>query len=173
MTFYGNAPLIKKTLFPRFLIPFVVVLQDMLHFVFSLPIVLAAVFLFDLHPSFGVLFGVPALLLVQFILSYSLNLAIASVNLFFRDVERLLQLAMTFLFYMTPVLYSETLIPDRFQNLIILHPIAPLIINWRSVLMSGTLDPALYLSSCVWALGLLVGSHLLYNRLQWRFAEVL
>lgn len=49
MTFYGNSPLIKKTSFPRFLIPLVVVLQDGIHFFVSLPIIFLAAWYFGIH----------------------------------------------------------------------------------------------------------------------------
>jgi lipopolysaccharide transport system permease protein len=174
MTFVGNASLIKKTLFPRFLIPLVVVLQDLIHFAASLPIVFFLVWFFGLHiPLLRVAWVLPAMIIVQFVFSYSLNLIVASLNLFFRDLERILQLVMTFLFYMTPVLYSEALIPEKYKPLIIIHPLAPLMINWRNVLMYGQFSPELYLSSCLWAVGLLIIAQLIYRHLSWRFAEVL
>lgn len=172
-TFYGNAALIKKTCFPRFLIPLVVILQDMIHFLASLPIIIALMIFFKVSLSLDWLWILPLLLVVQCIITYALNLLIATVNLFFRDLERLIQLGMTFLFYMTPVLYSESMIPEQYHHLIKYHPIAPLMINWRNMVFEGSLDFALYLSSFSWALGLLIFAHLVYQRLQWRFAEVL
>ncbi|RYZ77749.1 MAG: ABC transporter permease [Proteobacteria bacterium] len=173
MTFYGNAGLIKKTLFPRFLIPFVVVLQDLIHFVATLPIIFGFLVFYHVELSWSLLFSLPLMLALQFVLAYALNLLIASVNLFFRDLERVLQLLMTFLFYLTPVLYDESLIPEKFQYLIIVHPIAPLMINWRNIFLHGHLDFAYFISSCVWASALLVISQFTYKKLQWRFAEVL
>ncbi len=172
-TFYGNAALIKKTLFPRFLIPVVVVLQDMVHFLVSLPIIFILMFFFNVSLTAHWLWALPLLLLTQILITYSLNLLIATINLFFRDLERLVQLAMTFLFYMTPVLYAETMIPERFQPLIKYHPLAPLMINWRHLVFQGTIDLQLYLSSLLWGIALLLFAQTVYRRLQWRFAEVL
>ena len=173
VTFIGNAPLIKKTLFPRHLIPLVVTLQDLIHFCISIPIIILFVYLFhqSLEPSF--FFLLPILLIIQFVLTYSLNLFIATVSVFFRDLERLIQICMTFLFYMTPVLYSESLIPPQYQNLIIFHPLAPLIINWRNLFMNAQFNWNYCLSSILWAFGLLLLSQFTYKKLSWRFAEVL
>ena len=173
MTFYGNAPLIKKTVFPRFLIPFVVVLNEMIHFIASLPVVFIFLWAFHLDFYANMIWQIPILLAIQFVIAYSLNLLIASLNLFFRDLERIVQLGITFLFYMTPVLYVETMIPEKYQFLIPWHPIAPLIINWRNVLLKGYLDWRLCLSSLIWAFALLVIAQNVYKRLVWRFAEVL
>lgn len=173
MTFYGNASLIKKTLFPRYLISLVVAVQDMIHFIVSLPIIVAMILFMDVKMTSAWLWALPTLLIIQFAITYSLNLLTATINLFFRDLERLVQLAMTFLFYMTPVLYAETMIPDRFRHLIIIHPIAPLIISWRHLFLGEPIQIAYLASSFMWASALLLISQYTYNKLQWRFAEVL
>jgi lipopolysaccharide transport system permease protein len=173
MTFYGNAGLIKKTLFPRFLIPIVVVLQDFIHFLATLPIIFIFLWVYKVPLSWSMLWGLPLLLIVQLVLTYALNLMIATINLFFRDLERLLALFMTFLFYLTPVLYDQSLIPEQYHSLIPYHPLAPLMINWRNVLMNGTFDFSLFLSSAIWALALLAIAQFVYQKLEWRFAEVL
>jgi len=173
MTFFGNGPLIKKTLFPRFLIPFVVVLQDLIHFIATLPIIFAALALYKIKIGWPLVWGLPLLLIVQFIIAYALNLMIASINLFFRDLERILALFMTFLFYLTPVLYDESLIPEPYRKLILFHPLAPLMINWRNIFMKNTFDWKFLASSTIWAVGLLGLAQFIYKKLEWRFAEVL
>lgn len=173
MTFYGNAGLIKKTMFPRFLIPFVVVLQDMIHYLATLPIIFIFLLIYHIDIHASLIYELPLMIAVQFIFGYALNLFIASVNLFFRDLERILQLVMTFLFYLTPVLYDEKMIPEKYQSLVIIHPLAPLMINWRNVFMNGDINFQYYLSSLCWACGLLAISQFTYRKLEWRFAEVL
>ena len=173
MTFYGNASLIKKTTFPRYIIPLVVVLQDGIHFLISLPVIFAFLAYYEMPFHWYFLWQVPALIVVQFAIAYAINLLIASLNLFFRDLERILLLFMTFMFYMTPVVYSADLIPEQYKPFIIFHPFAPLIINWRNVLMGTGMDWTYFGSSLLWAVGLVVFCQTVYGRLQWRFAEVL
>lgn len=173
MTFYGNGSLIKKTLFPRFLIPFVVILQDLIHFLATLPIIFIFLLVYKIKIGWPLLWGLPLLLGIQFIIAYALNLMIASINLFFRDLERILALLMTFLFYLTPVLYDESLIPEQYRHFIAFHPLAPLMINWRNIFMRDTFDFGLFTSSAIWALALLGLAQLIYKKLEWRFAEVL
>lgn len=173
MTFVGNALLIKKTLFPRHLIPFVVVLQDGIHFLISLPIILVFMAIFRVPLSLDWLWGLPLMVLVHFLFAYSANLLIASTNLFFRDLERIIQLIMTFLFYLTPVLYAEDMIPLEYKQLIYIHPLAPLMLNWRSLIMTGTINMQYYTSSLAWGIFLMFLAQFSYHRLQWRFAEVL
>ena len=60
--------------------------------------------------------GAPLLVLIQGIAIYGFALAIASVNVFFRDLERLLGLAMTVLFFVTPVIYEPKMVPPALRR---------------------------------------------------------
>lgn len=173
MTFLGNAPIIKKTLFPRNLISFVAVLQDAVHFLITIPVMIIFLLMFNITPKLNWLVYIPLLLIVQFIMTYSLNLMIASINLFFRDLERIIQLFLTLMFYGTPVLYSESMIPKEYQFILYFNPMASMIINWRAVLLSGEFSFNLFFISAIWAVALVIIAHWIYNKLVWRFAEVL
>jgi lipopolysaccharide transport system permease protein len=172
-TFISNSQLIKKTLFPRFLIPLVISMQDAIHFAVSIPVILLFMYLFGGHVTIEWVYALPLMILVHFGTAYSLNLIFATLTVFFRDIERFLQIAVTFIFYLTPVLYSETMIPEKYQSLIILHPFAPLMINWRSLFMTGSIRFDYLVSSLLWCAVGLILARAVYRRLAWRFAEVL
>jgi lipopolysaccharide transport system permease protein len=173
MIFLGNAPLIKKVNFPRNLLPFTIVLQDMIHFVLAIPVIILFLFFAGKTPTLLWLLGIPVLIMAQVSLVYGICLMIATLNLFFRDLERLTTIIMTILFYVTPVFYPETMVPSRFQGIIKLNPLAPLVINWRNLLLEGTLRWGdLLLSLCYGIIFLTLGL-LVYRKLSWRFAEVL
>lgn len=171
--FLENSSIIKKVNFPRNLLSFTQVLQDMIHFIFSIPVVV--LFLFIHHQSISIswILGIPMLLLIQFIMTYGACLLISSINLFIRDLERLVSIFMTLFFYFTPIIYPETMIPDEYKYLINLNPVAPLIMSWRHLFLDGSIDPISILMSLFYAvLSLLIG-HLVYRKLSWKFAEVL
>lgn len=172
-TFLANTSLIKKTLFPRYLLPLVVVVQDAIHFALTIPIILIMLLCADMYPSIHWLWGIPLLIANQFLIAYSFNLLIASITLFFRDLARFVEICMTFLFYLTPILYSESKIPVEYQKYIMLNPIASLLINWRNIFLNGSIDPNHLLVSLAWGLVLLITCQWVYNKLSWRFAEVL
>jgi lipopolysaccharide transport system permease protein len=173
MVFLGNAPIIKKVLFPRSIVVFTAVLQDMIHFVLSVPVILLFLFIDGRSPTISWCFGIPLFLMVQFLLTCGLCLAVSSVNLFFRDLERLMGILMNLLFYFTPILYPESMVPEEYRLLVNANPLAPMMIGWRQLLMDGRLDwlalgASALLASLVFACGYWV-----YARLSWRFAEVL
>lgn len=172
-TFASNYSLIKKMLFPRFLIPMVVVAQDAIHFLLTIPIVLLILLFSGLRPSLHWIWAIPVLFAIQFVMTYALNLLVATTTLFFRDLERFVQIAMTFAFYLTPILYSETMVPAEYQHLIPLNPFATLLVNWRHIFLDGSVDLAYLGYSILWTVFLVISCQWVYKRLSWRFAEIL
>lgn len=173
IVFLGNASLIKKVNFPRSMMPFSQVLQDMIHLIFSIPVIVLFLFIYHKMPSLSWLYGVPLLLTIQFLMTYGICLIVSSVNLFFRDLERLTTIGMTLFFYFTPVLYPETMVPEKYKFFMNINPLAPLMISWRNLFLKGTLQPMYLMVSFAYAIGIFVLGYTIYRKLSWRFAEVL
>ena len=171
--FLGNASIIKKVNFPRNVIPLATVLQDMIHFVLSIPIIVLFLFLYHKSPSLTWVYGIPILLGIQFLMTYAVSLMLSSINLFFRDLERLTSIFTTFLFYFTPILYPETMVPEKYKNLINLNPLAPLITNWRNLFLHGKIELVSLIIVLIYGLIVLLLSYQIYRKLSWRFAEVI
>ncbi len=173
LLFLGNAPIIKKVNFPRNLIVFSEVLQDMVHFVLSIPVVILFIFLYGKSLSLAWLYGIPLLLVIQFFLTYGACLFLSSANLFFRDLERLTVICMMLLFYFTPVIFSESMIPEAYRIYIHLNPLASFVINWRNLFLNGTIDWFLMAESLFYSTIIFLIGQGTYRKLYWRFAEVL
>jgi lipopolysaccharide transport system permease protein len=171
--FLQNASIIKKVNFPRNIIPFTLVLQDMLHFIVSIPVIVLFMLFYGKTPSWNWLLGIPVLLATQFAMTYGISLAVSTLNLFFRDLERLMQLSVTLLFYFTPIIYPETMIPDKYKRLILLNPLTPIIVNWRNLFMHGTLDYHSLSLAVLYGIAAVVIGFAVYKKLSWKFAEVL
>lgn len=171
--FISNAKLVKKVSFPRNMITFVLVFQDMVHFIISIPIIVAFMLFYKILPSVTWIWGIPLLCLIQFMLVYSFALLIGTINLFLRDTQRLVDIFIMYLFYFTPILYSVKKIPIRFHDFLYLHPFAPIIICWRELLLSGKIPLNYLLSSSIYAVSIFLISNTIYKKLSWRFAEVL
>ena len=172
--FINNASLVKKIAFPRYLIVASSVVTEGLHFLLCLPVLVVLALLFGrgtVSPSW--LWGAPILFAVQGMMIYGIALAIASCNVFFRDLERLIGLGMTVLFYVTPVIYERHMVPDTFQPLIALNPFTHVIVAWRALLLDGTMDWRALGTATAIAVGAVVVGQAVFDRLQWKFAEAL
>lgn len=173
MVFLGNASIIKKVNFPRSLMPFSQVLQDMINLIFSIPVIIFFLFIYHKMPSLSWFYGVPLLLIIQFLMTYGICLIVSSVNLFFRDLERLTTICTTLFFYFTPVIYPETMVPEKYKSFVNINPLALLMISWRNLFLKGTLQPVYLIISFAYAIGIFVLGYAVYRKLSWRFAEVL
>lgn len=171
--FAGNASLIKKLRFPRNIIPLSAVINHLIHFLLTLPVIVLLMFYYGYTPSWSWLYGIPILCAIQLVMVYGLSLLIASLNLFLRDLERLVTIIMNFAFYLAPILYTEDLIPERYKHLVYLHPAAPLMIDWRNLFLHGTLNPMYVLASAGYAIVFFLIGYRVYKALSWRFGEVL
>ena len=171
--FLGNASIIKKANFPRNLTLLAVVLQDMIHFVLAIPVIVFFMFIYQEHPSFSWFYGIPILLGIQLFMTYGITLAISSINLFFRDLERLIVIFTMFLFYATPIIYPKAMIPPKYRYLIDLNPIAPLMISWRNLFLEGTVKVELLAISLAYGVAASMAGYVIYKKLSWKFAEVL
>lgn len=83
MILLGNASIIKKVNFPRYFIILTQVIQDMIHFLLAIPVIIIFLFLYHKTPHISWLYGIPLLLTAQFFIIYGICLIIASTNLFF------------------------------------------------------------------------------------------
>jgi len=171
--FLANASIIKKVNFPRNVALLAVVLQDMIHFILAIPVIVFFMFIYREQPSFSWLYGIPILLCIQLFMTYGITLAVSSINLFFRDLERLTAIFTMFLFYVTPIIYPETMIPAKYRYLIDLNPVAPLMISWRNLFLEGTLKLELLAISLAYGVAAYMAGYFIYKKLSWKFAEVL
>jgi lipopolysaccharide transport system permease protein len=171
--FIGNATLIKKMHFRHEVLIVATILNDMLHFILSIPVIILFLFVYGLQPSFLWIVGIPVLLIVQFIITMGFSLAISALNLFFRDIERIVFIFTSLMFYLTPIIYSEEMVPPAYKTLILSNPLSMLFISWRNLLMHGSISFGETLLALISSLMVFSIGYLVYRKLRWRFAEVL
>ncbi len=100
----GNAHLIKKVYFPRELLPASVVFSNMMNFLLALPVVFLTMVVFHSPFTWLILF-LPLLVAIQLLFMLGLAFFLSSVNVFFRDTEVILEVALLAWFFLTPVFY--------------------------------------------------------------------
>jgi len=125
-----NAAMVKKTVFPVETLVLSVVLAAVVNQIIALAIF--AVYLAWLgHLSFlWLLLAVPALLL-QTMLTFGVACFAATVTTLVRDVAHGIGIALTVVFYATPIVYPAALIPPRYRFLLAINPIAHLVEWYR------------------------------------------
>ncbi|MHB8881366.1 MAG: ABC transporter permease [Thermodesulfovibrionales bacterium] len=173
MIFVSNASLIKKINFNRESLVIAVVLNDMIHFILSVPVIVIFMIFYGIRPNPGWILYLPLLLLIQLVLTFGVAIAVAAINLFFRDLERIVGILTVLLFYATPILYPADMVPAEYRALILLNPAATLVLGWRSLFMNTPMDFSALGLALLYSLMVLAAGYAVFHRLKWRFAEVL
>lgn len=137
-TFVGNGGLLKRVRFPRVVLPLSVVLGNTLQFLLALPVLGGFLIASGHDPAWAWLAWLPLLFVIQLALATGLALFVASVTVFFRDLEHIVDVLLNLLFYATPIIYSVDRVPDRYEWVTKVNPLAPLAEGWRHVLMEGS-----------------------------------
>jgi ABC-2 type transport system permease protein len=125
MSIVGQESVVRKTQFPRLVIPAAVVLTSLFNLALNLVVVFAFLLAFGVGPMWTWLLF-PVLLAVLVIFTTAVSMMVASLNPRFRDVAIIWTVVSTVLFYATPVLYPINVVPETLRNVITLNPLTPL-----------------------------------------------
>lgn len=116
---------VRKTQFPRLVIPLSVVLTALFNLGLNLVVVFVFILAWGVDPTWTwLLFPIAVVLIFVFAAAVSMGLSVLYVR--FRDVLIIWTVLAQVLFYATPVLYPAELIPASYQRLIFLNPLAPI-----------------------------------------------
>ena len=134
--FIENANLLKKLNFPRACLPVIVVLNALVNFaivfgLFTLFLVLTGSF-----P--GVVYvAVLPLLAVHIAFALGLSVTLGVLNVFFRDVGQFFTIFLQFWFWLTPLVYAATVLPQSVRPWMAYNPLATLASGYQRVIVNG------------------------------------
>jgi ABC-2 type transport system permease protein len=160
--------IVRKTQFPRLVIPLSVVVTSVFNLGVNLIAVLGFFLAFGIYPMWTwLLFPVIATLL--FILTAAVSMIVSSLFVRFRDTLIIWSVVVTVLFYATPVLYAVEVVPEEYRDPILVNPLTPIFEQARRWIIDpnapGAVDAAggwvhlvpaivIYLAICVAAVWL-------------------
>jgi lipopolysaccharide transport system permease protein len=132
-----SSGMVKKVLIPRAMIPLSAIVASWIHFLISLTVLFILMAAMSV-PFTAYILCLPAVMLLQLVFITGAGLLAASLNVFYRDIEYLLEPSMRAMFYLTPSLYPLSWVPKRFLNLYLLNPMAGIIEIYRETLVLGS-----------------------------------
>lgn len=170
----GQPNLVKKVVFPLELLPIVPVLSAFIESAFGIIalIIFVALTTHTLHPTLALL---PLVWLTQLLLTAGLGYFVAGLTVFLRDIPQTLGVILNLWFYMTPIIYPASAIPESFRGWVFwLNPIATISEVYRDIVLVGEIKHwsewgvASATSITIFWLGMR-----LYRRVRPAFADVL
>jgi lipopolysaccharide transport system permease protein len=125
---------IAKVYFPRLIIPLVAVLSGLIDVLASLAVLAIMMLFFRIAPAWTFV-TLPFFLMLATMLGLGIGLWLAGLNVKFRDTSIGLGFALEALRFLSPVVYSASLIPERWQTLYHLNPLTTVIEGFRWALL--------------------------------------
>ena len=148
----GSWGLVSKVPIPVQIFSYVSTLTNLSTLMLAIPVMIAAAFLSGapthLLKAFLVL---PVLFLFLFLMTYSLGLILSVTFVYLRDLKHILGILLQLCFYGTPILYEDSMVPEKYRWLLDVNPLAPLFISIHKVLILGQLpEPKIQLLIVGW-----------------------
>lgn len=169
----GNASYVKRVVFPLEILPWVAVLSAVFHLLISVIVLLAVQFAF-VHYLPGTVVLLPFLLLPFFLITVALTYLFAGAGVYLRDIGQMTVMLTTVLFFLSPIVYPTSSLPEQFRGWIKFSPITYPVEQGRRILIFGEM-PELggWFMSMAVAIILLVVAYYFYQKARRGFADVL
>ena len=165
--------MIKAVYFPREILPLSTILSCLVHFLITFLFVFPVLMIFGYFPTWAIL-ALPVIILLQSLFTFGLCLFLSSIHVYFRDIRYILDVILTIWFWVTPIAYPVSLIPDQFLFVYKLNPMTLFVTAYRDVLISGSFPvPRYWLALSIAVMISLALGYLPFLRVKKRLAEEL
>ncbi|EXF91732.1 Wzm [Pseudomonas fluorescens HK44] len=134
--FLENANLLKKISFPKICLPVIVLFNAGINFAIIIGLFLGFLLITGRLPGMALLALLP-LLALQMIFCTGLGMILGVLNVFFRDVGQFFGICLQFWFWLTPIVYPISILPEWVQRLLQLNPLTDLIASYQNLFLYG------------------------------------
>jgi ABC-type polysaccharide/polyol phosphate export permease len=161
----AHARLTRGVAFPVELLVFGAGASKLIEFLAEITLILIALVALHHHSVPASFVLLPVLIAIQLLLVLGLALPVATLSVFYYDVQHALPIALTTLFYLSPVFYPASMVPDTFRSLYMLNPIASLLTLFQTILYEGRFpDPGLLAATAAAALLIFWAGYAIFHR---------
>lgn len=167
----NNPQLLSKVYFPRLIIPASQLLVQGVDFGINLVLLLILMVCFgEVHAE---IIYLPLFILLVAILCLAISFFLSAVTVKYRDVRFIVQFAVQFGIYISPVGYGSFIIPEKYQWLYFLNPLAGIIEGFRWSLFGIEPPMQAWISSVLISFLLLVVGYLYFRRVEKQFGDII
>lgn len=170
----NNKDLVKKIYFPREVLPISHVVTNFINMLLSFIVVFVVIIFSGIEVNFVALMFLPLIFIIEFLMVLGITFLVSALTVYLRDLEHIMTIGNMAWMYLTPILYSISMVPERFIPILMLNPMASVILAYRDILYYGRIPQLATLIGAV-AMGIivLIIGYLVFSKLQRNFAEEL
>jgi lipopolysaccharide transport system permease protein len=130
----NQAQMITKVYFPRVILPVSGVLAKLIDFCIAGVMLGVLMLWFQVVPTWNIIF-LPLLILIMVMAAAGLGMWLTAIAVQYRDIKHALTFISQLLMYATPVVYSATIVPVKWQRIYALNPMVGVIEGFRAALL--------------------------------------
>jgi lipopolysaccharide transport system permease protein len=164
--------MIRKTYFPRLLIPLGAILALIPDMLIGFGLMAVLMVYYGWHATLA-LFWLPIFMIGCFLAVSGMGLVLSALNVRFRDIKYVVPFFIQMAFFLTPVVYPMSHLPQRLKLFLGLNPMAGMVEGIRHALLGTPVSWALVWSSAAVSVFLFVSGLYVFRRLERTFADVI
>jgi lipopolysaccharide transport system permease protein len=137
-TIVSHANLVKRVVFPLEILPVSLALTALANQLFGTLalLIFSLIIRGELHLT---MLWIPVLIVPQLLATLGVAWLVASLGVFLRDIVQGIALLLTTWLYLTPIIYPESVVPERFRPYINLNPFTHLVRSYRRIVLEGSM----------------------------------
>lgn len=167
-----GAGLLKKIYFPREVLILATLLAKTFDFFLSFSVFIVMMLFYHVPFTWHFFLFIP-ILFIQFLFMYGVSMILAVLNLFYRDIQYLVGLVLTLLFYLTPIVYQVESFPQKLRWIFQINPMSVFINAYRQVLLAHDVPKWESLGiGVIVSLVIFVIGYRFFKKMEGRFADV-
>lgn len=172
MSMVANVNLIQKVYCPRLVMPLSGILSPLVDFAIAFTILIGMMFYYGYAPTVNVLW-LPAFIILAVMTALGVGLWLSAINVKYRDVRYVIPFLVQLWLFASPVVYASSLLPERFQVIYGLNPMAGVIEGFRWALLGTEPPGSLIAVSVIMVVALLISGAFYFRRSEKTFADVI
>jgi ABC-type polysaccharide/polyol phosphate export permease len=142
----AGGSLVTKVLFPSQVLPWVKIFSNLLNYLLSLPILFIFLWIMGVFQGWTLLW-LPLIIVIHLLFITGLVTMVATINVFFRDIQYILANLLTLWFFLTPILYPLSQVPGPFQKWVLLNPMTLITLAYQDIFFYRRVPNLWYLLS--------------------------
>lgn len=170
----SNSNMISKIYFPRMIVPLASVMSSLVDFLIGFTILIGMMIYYKFTPTIAILW-LPLLILLALITALGVGFWSSALMVRYRDVGYIMPFVSNLWMYLTPVVYSSSMIPEKWRLLYSLNPMTGVVEGFRYALLGTARSGSvmMILVSSVIAILILITGMFYFRRMEKKFADMI
>jgi len=167
-----NANAVTKVYFPRLILPFSAVISGLIDFAIAFVVLAGIMFYYGVRPGWPVIV-LPLFIILALAVAMSIGVWLSALNVKYRDIRYTIPFLSQFWLFATPVAYSSSLVPEKWQTVYGINPMVSVVDGFRWALLGRSAPSIPMLIVSIIATVVLLACGLFYfRRMEKSFADI-